>query len=138
MKEIKPILENKKIKLDYLVGKVVLKVKKPKQLKIIDIFDRIIELEYESFKYLDLFDILFITNCEIEKSKNDEYTYDLNLLSESFKYYSKNLYFDKRIKLNNYTILDIYYNDFRGNNNLYNSIILNEKDIKIFKRTSNL
>ena len=133
LKEIKPILENKKIKLDYLVGKVVLKVKKPKQLKIIDIFDRIIELEYESFKYLDLFDILFITNCEIEKSKNDEYTYDLNLLSESFKYYSKNLYFDKRIKLNNYTILDIYYNDFCGNNNLYNSIILNEKDINISK-----
>ena len=133
LKEIKSILGEEKVKIECLVGKVVLKVPNPKQLKIIDTFDRIIELDFESFKYLDLFDILFITNCEIQKSKNDEYTYNLSLLPESFKYYSKNLYFDKRIKLNNYTLLDIYYNDFCANNNLYNTIIINESNINISK-----
>ena len=131
VKEIKPILSFEQIKINYLLVKVVLKDLKKKQIKVIDTFDRIIELEYESFKHLNLFDILFITDCQIQKSKIDDFTYNLTLTSESFVFVSKDLYFDKRIKLNNYTLLDIYYLDFNEKNNLYNIINFENHNLNI-------
>ena len=91
-----------------------------KEIKIIDAENRIIKIDNNLFDDLDLFDLILITNCKIKKSIKDKYTYDLELTENSIKYFTKNLFFDKRISLNNYTILDIKINDFKEGNNIFN------------------
>ena len=131
IKEIKPIQFDKEIEINCLFAKVILKNIKNKSIKIIDIYDRIIDLSYDVFKYLDLFDIFFITNCKIYKSKNDIFSYNLQLSNDSIIHYSKKLFFDKRIIINNFTILDIYFPDFQKNGNFYNKINIMNHDMEI-------
>ena len=131
IKEIKPIQCDKEIEIKCLFAKVILKDIKKKLIKIIDIYDKIIDLSYDVFKYLDLFDILFITNCKIYKSKNDIFSYSLQLSNDSIIHYSKKLFFDKRILINNFTILDIYFPDFKKNGNFYNKINIMNHDMEI-------
>ena len=83
-----------------------------------DKFNRLIEVDYETFKDLELFDLLFITKCEIKKSEKDEYFYKLSLTNNSLYYSTKELIFNKFISLNNYTILDIKIPDYKNNNNI--------------------
>ena len=130
-KEIKPIKCDKEIQIKCLFAKVILKDIKKKQVKIMDIFNRIIDLSYDKFKYLDLFDIFFITNCKIYKSKNDIFSYNLKSSNDSIIHFSKKLFFDKRITINNISILDVYFPDFQKNGNFYNKINIMNYDMEI-------
>ena len=125
--EIMPIKLNEKIliKINCLVSKVVLKDNKKQRLLIIDIFNRLIELDYNVFKNYELFDLVLITQCTINRSQKDIFVYDLKLSNESIIYSSKELIFDKRINLNNSTILDINFPDYKKIGNYYNKIIIN-------------
>jgi len=132
VKEIKPIIEcDIEFKINCLFAKVILKDIKKKLIKIMSIYNQIIDLSYDEFQYLDLFDLFFITNCKINKSKNDIFSYNLKVSKDSIVYYSKKLFFDKRIKINNSTILDIYLPDFQKNDNKYNKIKILDYDMEI-------
>ena len=122
--ELKPIRDEKRIPVKFLFSKVVLKNKHEKYIVIMDKFNRLIELDYDRFKYLDLFDLLFITDCVIEKSKKDEMFYILNLQNNSLHYSTKELIFDKTISINNYTILDIRIPDFYEKDKYFDKIII--------------
>ena len=131
--EINKIENNDEIFIKCLISKVIYKNPFDKEIKIIDAENRIIKIDNNLFDDLDLFDLILITNCKIKKSIKDEYTYDLELTENSIKYYTKNLFFDKRISLNNYTILDIKINDFKEGNNIFNKIILSDMEYEIKK-----
>jgi len=133
IQEINPIIHKETliIKINCLVSKVVLKDNKKQRLLIIDIFNRLIELDYNKFKSYDLFDLVLITKCTINKSKKDIFVFDLKLSEESIIYSSKELIFDKRINLNNFTVLDINFPDYKDNENYYNKLIINNCDFEI-------
>ena len=125
--ELRPILDYKKYNLMFLFSKVVLKNINDKLIIIMDKFNRLIEIDYEIFKDLKLFDLLFISNCEIQKSGKDEYFYKLNLTNNSLYYSTNELIFNKNISINNYTILDIKIPDYNeNNNNILEKIIINK------------
>ena len=130
--ELKP-LDEKKISAKFLYSKVVLKNINEKLIIIMDKFNRLIELDYNKFINLDLFDLIFITDCEIEKSKKDEMFYSLYLKDNSLCYSTKELIYNKNISINNYTILDIRIPDFYEKDKYFDKIIIsnnNELDIK--------
>ena len=132
--EFKPIKDSKIIDIKFLFSKVVLKNQKKEYLIIIDKFNRLIEIDYNKFKNLDLFDLLFITNCKIQKSEKDEFIYKLFLKENSLYYYTKELIFNKNISINNFTVLDIRIPDFSANNNFFNKIIIcNNYELEIKK-----
>ena len=131
--EINKIENNNEIFIKCLICKVIEVDKFKDKIKIIDELNRIIQIDKDLFNNLDLFDLLLITNCKIKKSKDDEYSYDLKLTENSIKYHSKNLFFDKRISLNNYTILDINIPDFKKENNIFNTIIISKNELEINK-----
>ena len=133
--EYKPIEKDEKISLSYLFSKVVLKNKKEKYMVIMDKMNRLIEVDFNKFKDLDLFDLLFITNCSIKKSNKDEYLYKLMMDKNTSLYYStKELIFDKNISINNFTILDIRIPDFSEGHNFINKIIINKnRELEIKK-----
>ena len=133
-KEIKPVESDKEITIKCLVAKVVLKDIKKSSIQIIDHLDRLIELEYDKYNNLDLFDLLIISNCKISKSKKDAFSYILVELSDSKIYSTKKLFFDKRIRINNYTLLYINFPDFQNNYNYYNTISINNQDFKIYNK----
>ena len=124
--ELSPIKDNNKHNILFLFSKVVLKNIKERYIIIMDKFNRLIEVDYETFKDLGLFDLLFITNCEIIKSEKDEYFYKLRLTRNSLYYSTSELIFNKIISLNNYTILDIKIPDYNYNNNILDKIVINK------------
>ena len=75
------------------------------------------------FENLELFDLLLIINWKIKKSRDNNYSYDLILSNFSIKYSTKNLFFDKRIILNNFTIFNINFPDYQIDDNYYDIII---------------
>ena len=134
-------IENKdEITLAFLLAKVVLKNEKEKYLVLFDKRTRLIRLNYDQIQNLDLFDLLIIINCKIKREKGDEFYYNLNLKDESIIYTSKKLIFNKKISINNYTLLDIKIPDFKKEN-YYNKVIIsnnenlleNARQIHVFK-----
>ena len=125
--ELKPV-DKKIISAKFLYSKVVLKNINEKYIIIMDKFNRLIEIDYNKFKYLDLFDLLFITDCVIKKSKKDDMFYCLYLQDNSLYYSTKELICNKNISINNYTILDIRIPDFNETNNFIDKIIICDKD----------
>ena len=128
--EIKEIKINNEISINCLISKVVLKIPQQKLRIIIDSSKRIIKLLYEMFENLELFDLLLIINCKIKKSRDNNYSYDLILSNFSIKYSTKNLFFDKRIILNNFTIFNINFPDYQIDDNYYD-IIISDTKIKV-------
>ena len=131
--EIEPIKEKNKIKERCIFSKVVLKDRKKKFILILDKFNRIIKYDLKADDDIDLYDLILITNCYIIKSSEDKYIYELRLdekKENSLFYVSKKLFFNKEIQINNYTILDIVFPDFRTKN-YYNVIDLCDRIIHI-------
>lgn len=129
------IIDNdiKEFSVPCLFAKVILYNIKKKDIKIIDNCNRIIKLDYNIFKNLELFDLMFITNANLRKSNDDEYMYELTLSNNSFFYSTNKLYFDKNISINNYSILDIKFPDYKEGNNHYNKIRISDTQLKILK-----
>ena len=125
---------SEKIQINCLISKVVLKSPQNKLIIISDIYNRLIKIEYNLFKYLELFDLLLIVNCSIKKSKDSDYLYDLILSNNSIKYSTKKLFFDKRLYLNNFTILNIHFPDFNEKYNYYDTLYIDDYKIKTIKK----
>ena len=132
--EILPIDKEEKEEIKCLVCKIVLKEQKDKIIKAIDLSNRIIDLDFDLFQSLDLFSLLLITNCTICKSNNDIFSYSLQLNKNSIQYNTNTLYFDKRISLNNYTLINVQFPDFKHDNNYYDKIIFSNIEFKISKK----
>ena len=131
---IEEIKISTKIQINYLISKVILKKPQDKLIIIADSFNRLIKIDYETFKYLDLFDLLLIINCEIEKSKDNNYLYNIIFSKNTIKYTTKELFFDKRIFLNNFTILNIIFPDYNEEYNYYDTLNIAENEIKVIKK----
>ena len=101
--KLKKIEDKDEKTLAFLFAKVVLKNKKEKYIILFDKFNRLIRLNYDQIPNLDLFDLLLIIKCKIQRDKKDEFYYNLNLIKDkSLIYTSKNLIFNKKISINNY------------------------------------
>ena len=120
--EIKDKVEEE---VKYLIVKVVLKDIENNIILLIDSFNRLIKIEYKSFEKLNLFDLILLVNYKLKESKDNDYTYDLILSKDSIFYSTNKLFFDKRILLNNFTILDIYFPDFQSLN-FYDNLIIGD------------
>ena len=132
--ELFPIEKEEKEEIKCLVCKIVLKDKLNKTIKAIDLSNKIIDLDFDLFQSLDLFSLLLITNCTIFKSSHDIFSYSLELNKNSIQYKTNSLYFDKRINLNNYTLISTHFPDFKDNNNYYEKIIISNVEFKISKK----
>ena len=128
--ELESIEKNKEIYLEYIFSKVVLKNKNENFIIILDKFNRLIRYNYKVEEEIDLYDLIFITNCSIKKSPENKFIFELLLKKNSLFYVSKDLILNKEIVINNYTILDIFFPDF-SKENYYNKIIINEKEVSI-------
>ena len=128
--EIMPISNKYKIELTFLFSKVILKNKREEYIIIIDKFKRIIRYKSKYTKNIDLFDLIFITKCTIEKI--DEYVYDLKTYTGTIFYFTKKLIFNKEISINNFTVLDIYFPDYKSINH-YNELRICERNVPIKK-----
>ena len=131
--EIEPIKNKNEIKERYIFSKVVLKDRKKNFILILDKFNRIIKYDLKADDNIDLYDLILITNCYIIKSSEDKYIYELRINEKkenSLFYVSKELFFNKEIQINNYTILDILFPDFKTKN-YYNVIKLCDHRIPI-------
>ena len=110
----------------YIFGKVILKNIKEIYILIIDKYNKILKLNYNIIPNLDLFDLIFIYHCTIQKSSDNKYYYLLKLEKDSFIYNSKELILNKKISLNNYSILNVNIPDFKSKDNYYDEIILSD------------
>ena len=115
--ELKKIENDNEKTYAYLFGKVILKSVEEQYVLIVDKFNKIIRLDYNQIPNLSLFDLLIIINCKIKKF-NDFY-YKLILTEGTITYKSDNVMFDKKISINNYSLLNINIPDYNDNNNYY-------------------
>ena len=130
--EFKPIKKNDSIDLDYLFTKVVLKNNADNFIILLDKFNRLIRYYIKQDDNINLFDLILITNCKIISSSKKIFEYELKLKDNSLFYVSKELIFNKEIVINNYTILDIAFPDFKTEN-YFNKLIFCEKEVSITK-----
>lgn len=126
-------IENKKEKnLAFLYAKVVLKNKKEKYILLFDKFNRLIRLEYDQIPNLDLFELLIIINCKIRVEKEGDFYYNLDIITDkTLIYTSKNLIFNKKISINNYSLLNIKIPDYKEKNNYYDRFIISNFENKL-------
>ena len=133
--ELEEIKGKYKEKYLYIFSKVIFKCKKDNYILVIDKFNNIIKLNFDEFSYLDLFDLLLIIDCEIIKDPENKYYYNLLINKEkSLIYQSKTLILNKKISINNYSILNINIPDYKKENNYYDHIIFSEHKIKVKKK----
>ena len=67
--KLKKIEDKDEITLAFLFAKVVLKNEKEKYIILFDKFNRLIRLNYDQIPNLDLFDLLLIIKCKIQRDK---------------------------------------------------------------------
>jgi len=129
--EIIKIEDDKERAYTYLFAKVILKSIKEQYVLIVDKFNKIIRLDYNQIQNLELFDLLIIINCKIQKY--NDYYYNLKLTEKTIIYKSNNLIFNKKISINNYSLLNINIPDYKDDcNNYYNKLIISDfKEIEI-------
>ena len=124
--EVKEIIDDNEKNYSYIFAKVILKSIKEKYILIVDKFNRIIRLDYKQIPNLELFDLLIIINCKLKKYKECKYYYELILTEKTITYKSGKLILNKKISINNYSILNIKFPDFNKKSNYYNKLILSD------------
>ena len=123
----------------YFIGKVVEIINSNKYLRIIllDENKQLFELIRKN-EEIKLGQICFISNYEISKKENELPI--IKVTNESFSYFSsQNLYFSNKIKLNNFSVIQLHFLDFKSiKDNIYNVIKINEENIDIISEKMNV
>ncbi len=123
----------------YFLGKVVEIINSNKIFRIIllDESKQLFELKRRNDK-IKLGQICLITNYKVLKEDNK--LPQILETNESFSYFSsQNLYFSNKIKLNMFSVIQLYFLDFKSTkNNLYNAIKINNERVDIISEKMNI
>ncbi len=119
--------EKEKISKDYLWGKIIEKDEKNKIIRIMDKNRNLLTMEkYNNDNKLGQYFIFsnYIIENNIVKLKDDK--------DDSFYYYSnEELYFSNKIKLNFYSVIQLYFIDFNSDTqNYYKKISIEDKNVE--------
>ena len=71
--KLEKIEDKDEITLAFLLAKVILKNEKEKYIILFDKFNRLMRLNYNQIPNLDLFDLLIILYCKIQRDNKDEF-----------------------------------------------------------------
>lgn len=120
--------KHREINNPYLWGKIIEKDEINKKIRIMDKDKNIYKLEdYKDEMCLGQYFIF--SNYNIDNNK-------IKLNKNSFSYFStQELYFSKKILLNNFSVIHFFFSDFKANENIYNIIQIDgNSDLNIIKK----